>query len=552
MFSALEACHAPIHSPNPSVPLYQHQQADIYVMRQLETTAIPYADGCGEFKTTMGILADKPGAGKSFTALAHVASSPVVSTDPTMTIHMSYYYHKLYETRVRQFTKRLKTNLFVVPRPTIKQWGAYARNMACMAAEDVVCWNKITEIEYNILMEDRFKFVIITDRAYKMLVQFDIDNVLFQRLFIDEADSVHIPNFAFVEAQFTWFITATPASLVAGQAGTAAFKSMFGNNSNKWKDIIVKSTDTFVEQSLQLPPYTERAIRTAASHMIDALRTFVSADVITAINACDIAGAIMRIGCNTSETDDGIIAALTSKMRADIETLTETLKTAAVFAVPLISSKINDTENRIQNIIARVKEAECCPIGLDEIEVKAVTPCCQNAFEFGNLIKALERTNKCPLCKSQLAPNDLLVQSDVKGTPSTGAPARSKTKTELVKEELTRILADPAAKVLIFSDWSMQNIIESVLPTLGATFKEVKGNFHVVAKAVNDFDRGLTRVLLLNAHHFGAGLNIQSATHILTVHAMPQDRYLQLIGRAQRPGRVGTLSVLNIRYDGEI
>jgi hypothetical protein len=50
---------------------------------------------------------------------------------------------------------------------------------------------------------------------------------------------------------------------------------------------------------------------------------------------------------------------------------------------------------------------------------------------------------------------------------------------------------------------------------------------------------------------FGAGLNLEVTTHIITMHEMKRDRYKQLIGRAQRPGRTTQLKVTNVRYQGQ-
>ena len=58
------------------------------------------------------------------------------------------------------------------------------------------------------------------------------------------------------------------------------------------------------------------------------------------------------------------------------------------------------------------------------------------------------------------------------------------------------------------------------------------------------------RVLMLNSQHYGAGLNLEFATHVITLHAISTEQYSQVVGRAQRRGRTSALQVLDIRSVG--
>ena len=59
-------------------------------------------------------------------------------------------------------------------------------------------------------------------------------------------------------------------------------------------------------------------------------------------------------------------------------------------------------------------------------------------------------------------------------------------------------------------------------------------------------------VLFLNGHQFGQGLNLETTTHIITLHAISKEKYSQLVGRARRAGRRDPLYVIHLRYDWEL
>ena len=74
-------------------------------------------------------------------------------------------------------------------------------------------------------------------------------------------------------------------------------------------------------------------------------------------------------------------------------------------------------------------------------------------------------------------------------------------------------------------------------PTDGKTIHKIQG----------DFRKGKINILMLNSRHQGAGHNLEKATRVILFHAHPS--YVQVIGRAQRYGREGSLEVISLLYD---
>ena len=59
------------------------------------------------------------------------------------------------------------------------------------------------------------------------------------------------------------------------------------------------------------------------------------------------------------------------------------------------------------------------------------------------------------------------------------------------------------------------------------------------------------KCILLNAMNYGSGLNIPEATDIIIYHKLTKELETQVIGRAQRFGRVGALHIHYLQHDGE-
>jgi len=78
------------------------------------------------------------------------------------------------------------------------------------------------------------------------------------------------------------------------------------------------------------------------------------------------------------------------------------------------------------------------------------------------------------------------------------------------------------------------------------------GNVKALDKILNEYKAGGgARVLMLNSAFYGCGMNLENTTDIIFFHKTDRIMYEQVIGRAQRPGRTGRLSVHNLLYLNE-
>ena len=108
-------------------------------------------------------------------------------------------------------------------------------------------------------------------------------------------------------------------------------------------------------------------------------------------------------------------------------------------------------------------------------------------------------------------------------------------------------------RVLIFSD-SIEffNKIKTKFIQDDINFKILKGNNNVINSILRKYESKKVNVLLLNMKFMGSGLNLQCTDKIYIMNYLDKETETQVVGRANRYGRVGTLEVNYIFYNQEI
>jgi SNF2 family DNA or RNA helicase len=82
-------------------------------------------------------------------------------------------------------------------------------------------------------------------------------------------------------------------------------------------------------------------------------------------------------------------------------------------------------------------------------------------------------------------------------------------------------------------------------------YSTILGSVSHINNVINDFSSGKINVVMMNAKHYGSGLNLQMATDVILYHEMPKELETQVIGRAQRLGRDGSLVVHYLLHENE-
>ena len=82
-------------------------------------------------------------------------------------------------------------------------------------------------------------------------------------------------------------------------------------------------------------------------------------------------------------------------------------------------------------------------------------------------------------------------------------------------------------------------------------YSKISGSSYRISNIIDKFKNCEFQVLFLNAAHFGAGLNLQFTDNIMIYHRMSTDLEKQVIGRAQRMGRMVPLTINYLCFENE-
>ena len=222
-------------------------------------------------------------------------------------------------------------------------------------------------------------------------------------------------------------------------------------------------------------------------------------------------------------------------------------------SIKLYSEQITDLNFKIDSLKSRITDVKNkdCPICAQKVNTPIITPCCKNVFCFACMAQALHYSSKkeCPLCrhpgldlnKLTVITSDIVEEKEEKTLP---------TKLESLINLITQ---KPTGRFLVFSEYDNSfNEIVSELEKNSITFSKLCGSTGHITNLINKYTNNELKVLLLNAKHYGSGLNLQMTTDILIYHRMSNDLEKQVIGRGQRLGRDCALNVHYFCYENEL
>jgi hypothetical protein len=614
-------------------PLLAHQQAALYAARALETAKSDGVDVAplpgdamgGRFYTTHGILGDVVGSGKSLIALALVNAPPPSQSyteyilrnggalgdgrDVGLLRQRSHLTQSVSGIVMRP----VRTALFIVPHALIGQWETYVARDTTLRAKFIKRKNEAAAVEFMTTIED-FDAIFVSSTMYNTWrATQNINTILWSRVFIDEADSIHISTgHDDINGLFYWFISASWLNLIFSNGAYLQMSTVYAplpdtspqivsrvNNIMRTETqltiggvshinvvrrmsgcggypcqvnsagiqsarLIIHSNADFIKSSFTPPTITHTNIVCATPANIRVLDSFISNDMLERLHAGDLRGALEMLGM-TAHSESEITVAVTASLEHELEQARRTheykkgidysSETAKAKAMEACEQKIASLENRIQAIKDRIRTSkeQTCPICYCDVSNPALTPCCAQLFCFPCLCESLKRVAACPLCRERI--------TDIKSvrvvgtaTPPTDAPASDVTKPLSKREAFFKFIESHRdAKILMFSSYDATfGAVEHELTTRGITHATVNGSQARIAKLLRDFADGKYNVLFLNARNMGAGLNIIAATHVVLYHKMSAELTNQIVGRANRIGRSEDLHVVHMLHENEV
>ena len=510
-----------------------------------------------------GILADKVGAGKTFEIIGLLCHT-LIPKQHSRILSSGHYTSIKFEDN----EECIKTNFIIVPHNLILQW----KRVLDYTKLNYFMINKRSHIDhltsvYNIFEGEEnpeinpnncvVNYDVILISATMLDFFFNkFPDVKWSRLIIDEVNTIKLPVYYTIKANFVWYITATPSGIRWIRRNYIR-DMIAGINKNLFNKIVIKNDDTYVTNSMALPQLNQIIINCDTPIGIRMISEFVTSDIINMLHAGNIKDAILKLNCNI-DTDDNIINVIKNKLEKDIhnrkleleymERLLPSDRRTHDESIKKLKEKITSLETRLKNITDKIKslEKDSCPICLDDIKTPALIPCCNNLFCLQCL--AVIHNKRCPMCRNPFTMKDLhIINNEIIKTNKIEKKLLSK------KENLINIIKKKVnGKFLVFSNYENTNDnIGKILADENIPFSKLGGNINVINNTIEKFKCGKIKVLLLNATNYGSGLNLQMASDIIIYHEMTTELQTQIIGRSQRMGRTEQLNVYYLIHDNE-
>lgn len=625
MFTTINAeCDRAEQSKHIKIGLKPHQLAMIHQMSSLEMNSI--SDDSYIINSNIGILADPVGSGKTLTTLGLIASSNDLPDVEPVSVNINNRITILKKENKSVF---LPLNIIVVPHTIISQWVQTIENYTDLKYLLVNKTKVITslkkkhdEIEtqpLNVTMglnnykvfkvfED-YNIILVSSSFYNKLANILFNyynNIMINRIFIDEVDTINIRACHYANAKFSWFITSTYENMLypkgvskyiepvtnqiishpvpwnerqnyqrifyPGICNTGyirdcgdTFNSILNDFPTLLTNLILKNDEEFIKQSFRLEDPNDNYLVCQYPLNMNIIKDVVNNDVLQLLNAGNVSGAIERLNCSKVDSDENLIKLVTQDLEYELHNtkLELDMKRQLHYqnietkqqAISKLEEKIASITSKITYIRDKLVEKAKCPVCCDQVENKTIVKCCNTAFclECITTWLAMNTNNGCPYCRGKVSLHDtIIVDSSVKTCAYKSAEIKDKI--YHLKNHLMKLKAKGNYKLLIFADYFQSfEMIKSVLGKLDIRYAMLKGSSAVINNTVESYktEDGID-VLLLNSDYCGSGLNLENTTDIVVFHYMNRSKDKQIIGRAQRPGRTSKLNILRLCYENEI
>jgi len=581
--------------PYINIKLMNHQKTIIKRMLELETDRtikIPELE-IGSYyrsekikdviiKTDIAILGDKVGAGKTLDIVSLISMKPVIEFREKQLITGKY----ISLSGDKEHTK-INTNLVIVPHKLIPQWKTNfekALNLKVLTITmnkqvdelllkkiiKIKTWNN-TEVDSEMLYLDIEKLkninvILVGDTMYKRLVACS-NHFIWNRCIIDEADTIKLCKMMedCLNFNFLWLITGTPSGLINCKK-SPFYKEIFITSRHlEIKHLVIKNDDKYIESSIVLPDPNMICIRCLTPKELNIVKNFISPSILQMINAGNTEEAIKALNCNV-DTNENIFQVITKNLVENIKNKKIEINAEKMMVynkeekdkkISFLENQLIKFETKYEDIKKSIYELnnDFCPVCLDGYTKPVLVSCCNKCFCFDCLAVSMGElhNNKCPYCRQNISSSDLHIISE---NENESKKSKQKMKSNELKDKLD-VLVDIIQKkkdgsFLLFANYTETfNKIEKKFVEVGITYHILKGQSSTISKHINDYENKKVQVIMLNAQYFGAGMNLQTTTDLIIYHRFSNEMEEQIIGRAQRYGRKGTLNVYYLLHDNE-
>lgn len=195
---------------NMTIELMEHQKTVISAMQNLEQKRSVMANGITQYhddkdfliKTNIGISGDRVGAGKSLMIVSLINLNKHIKIS-----HIPFYSSNSFTLFEKNPTQVL-TNLLIIPHKIVSQWEQFFKCAPTLKIGYYISIKDQKTISINTIKQ--YDVMVISDTKLQQFISAFDNNILWNRIIIDEADTITLPKNYNLKSSFTWFITGTP------------------------------------------------------------------------------------------------------------------------------------------------------------------------------------------------------------------------------------------------------------------------------------------------------------------------------------------------------
>ncbi len=508
-------------------PLWDHQKRMITRCGEIER----------KFRNSsepIGIMADKPGTGKTYVALSLILNS----------------------------INNKETNLIVVPQNIFHQWDDAIRTFCDTSKvryKSFTTYPDIAEIYKDKTIFDNLD-IILTTSLYYHLVSGSVNalQIKINRVFFDEIDTIQSMIREPIQCNFIWFIS---ASFKDDKIGCYKL--------NEIPNRMVLTDEDLVNKSIALSPPIEHAIA-CYNLFTEMVKDILPSKTIAELNAMDFNTSTYKYITKVPENEKEYLEYLLEDLKeiimnnqTNIQNIVKAKKETeecGFFTGYILQQKIQSYLNQIQiaesnifsakilkkSLYERIRDKQICPISFMNLENgnKLISKCCKMCYSKEHINKDIV----CSLCESPLRyPSSFLEEKKL--------IARKTKEARVYKiDELKNLLLQlKDNKNIVFSDYpAIFKQLESFLRSNKIEFITLDGgSIESLNRAVQMYKKGSTSYLLVDSSMNGCGMNFENTENIVFIHKTNPELEKQVIGRAQRPGRKSTLHIYRLLHVNE-
>ena len=518
-----------------NIQLFHHQKVSLNRMQELEETNASLPN----METKIGFLSDIAGYGKTITVISLILEDLMSWSceAPFEQVVRKSFCSSLVQRKETRFLKRLRASLILIPKNLLGQWREE------LSRTDLCVQHAAEMGDLSLVRPDVADIVLCTNNMFNKLIM-SYSECAWKRVVVDEPSAVRIPSMKTPIAGFYWFVTATPQLFYSAHHSASRgsfFREIIGELSaeefrNVADAITIRNDAEFVRTSFDMPS-TNYVSHFCYYKVFKVVQHFINDRVRVLIESGDIRGAILALG---GKNCDNIVDLVRLKkqqevMELDARTRLYKIRNNGAMIEELTRRRAR-IEDQITGLEARFREmlAAPCPVCLMPISKPLLESTCQNLFCSACILEWLKTSNSCPICRSVVHPESLVLLSDKSAETTAEQPLY------LNKfQTISAIVEGDGKRVLIFS------ASDAPFETIAAVLRDKKlqcerGN---TSAAIEAFKKGAINALFLNSKTSSTGLDLHEATDIILFHQMDTDMEYQIVSRANRIGRKNSLNV---------